>query len=173
MRDSCGLCLKADPDFECGWCQGQNQCTLKQHCPAQDSQWLELSSTKGKCTNPKITDVSLPQAGGFRSPWFVFLVWGWVGDGKVRAECCWVRKSFRHSGGVSPQWFQREEHNFMCLHPLGVRIPTIIPKHRLLVQPEQPQSTWPAQNGLAYVVASTLEQLKVRQDALGYLQWSV
>lgn len=61
----------------------------------------------------------------------------------------------------------------MCLHPLGVRIPTIIPKHRLLVQPEQPQSTWPAQNGLAYVVASTLEQLKVRQDALGYLQWSV
>ncbi|KAF2986928.1 hypothetical protein EK904_006142 [Melospiza melodia maxima] len=58
MRDSCGLCLKADPDFECGWCQGQNQCTLKQHCPAQDSQWLELSSTKGKCTNPKITDLS-------------------------------------------------------------------------------------------------------------------
>lgn len=58
MRDSCGLCLKADPDFECGWCEGQNQCTLKQHCPAQDSQWLELSSTKGKCTNPKITDVS-------------------------------------------------------------------------------------------------------------------
>ncbi|XP_014811300.1 PREDICTED: plexin-A4-like [Calidris pugnax] len=56
MRDSCGLCLKADPDFECGWCEGQNQCTLKQHCPAQDSQWLELSSTKGKCTNPKITD---------------------------------------------------------------------------------------------------------------------
>ncbi|KAI1239536.1 hypothetical protein IHE44_0012662 [Lamprotornis superbus] len=50
---------KADPDFECGWCQGQNQCTLKQHCPAQDSQWLELSSTKGKCTNPKITDMSL------------------------------------------------------------------------------------------------------------------
>uniref|UniRef100_A0A8B9TI61 Plexin A4 n=1 Tax=Anas platyrhynchos TaxID=8839 RepID=A0A8B9TI61_ANAPL len=22
MRDSCGLCLKADPDFECGWCEG-------------------------------------------------------------------------------------------------------------------------------------------------------
>lgn len=62
MRDSCGLCLKADPDFECGWCQGQNQCTLKQHCPAQDSQWLELSSTKGKCTNPKITDVSCAPA---------------------------------------------------------------------------------------------------------------
>ncbi|XP_008627086.1 plexin-A4 isoform X1 [Corvus cornix cornix] len=67
MRDSCGLCLKADPDFECGWCQGQNQCTLKQHCPAQDSQWLELSSTKGKCTNPKITDINPvtgPREGG-------------------------------------------------------------------------------------------------------------
>uniref|UniRef100_A0A8C9G4Q2 Plexin A4 n=1 Tax=Pavo cristatus TaxID=9049 RepID=A0A8C9G4Q2_PAVCR len=67
MRDSCGLCLKADPDFECGWCEGQNQCTLKQHCPAQDSQWLELSSTKGKCTNPKITDINPvtgPREGG-------------------------------------------------------------------------------------------------------------
>uniref|UniRef100_A0A8C5THE9 Sema domain-containing protein n=1 Tax=Malurus cyaneus samueli TaxID=2593467 RepID=A0A8C5THE9_9PASS len=69
MRDSCGLCLKADPDFECGWCQGQNQCTLRQHCPAQDSQWLELSSTKGKCTNPKITDINPvtgPREGGTR-----------------------------------------------------------------------------------------------------------
>ncbi|OXB58318.1 hypothetical protein ASZ78_007016 [Callipepla squamata] len=67
MRDSCGLCLKADPDFECGWCEGQNQCTLKQHCPAQESQWLELSSTKGKCTNPKITDINPvtgPREGG-------------------------------------------------------------------------------------------------------------
>lgn len=67
MRDSCGLCLKADPDFECGWCEGQNQCTLKQHCPVQDSQWLELSSTKGKCTNPKITDVSH----GFARSWSI------------------------------------------------------------------------------------------------------
>uniref|UniRef100_A0A674IYI4 Plexin A4 n=1 Tax=Terrapene triunguis TaxID=2587831 RepID=A0A674IYI4_9SAUR len=58
MRDSCGLCLKADPDFECGWCEGQNQCTLKHHCPIQENQWLELSGTKGKCTNPRITDVS-------------------------------------------------------------------------------------------------------------------
>ncbi|XP_010215679.1 PREDICTED: plexin-A4-like, partial [Tinamus guttatus] len=67
MRDSCGLCLKADPDFECGWCEGQSQCTLKQHCPAQDSQWLELSSTKGKCTNPKITHINPvtgPREGG-------------------------------------------------------------------------------------------------------------
>ncbi|KAM6306975.1 LOW QUALITY PROTEIN: plexin-A4-like [Podargus strigoides] len=67
MRDSCGLCLKADPDFKCGWCEGQNQCTLKQHCPAQDSQWLELSSTKGKCTNPKIMDINPvtgPREGG-------------------------------------------------------------------------------------------------------------
>lgn len=93
MRDSCGLCLKADPDFECGWCQGQNQCTLRQHCPAHDSHWLELSSTKGKCTNPKITDVSRARTWGDPFAPFVFLIWGWVGDGKVRAELCWVRKS--------------------------------------------------------------------------------
>ncbi|KYO38809.1 hypothetical protein Y1Q_0023480 [Alligator mississippiensis] len=67
MRNSCGLCLKADPDFECGWCEGPNQCTLKHHCPAQENQWLELSGTKGKCTNPKITDISPltgPREGG-------------------------------------------------------------------------------------------------------------
>lgn len=59
MRESCGLCLKADPDFECGWCQGQAQCTLRQHCPIHESQWLELSGANSKCTNPRITEVSL------------------------------------------------------------------------------------------------------------------
>lgn len=98
MRDSCGLCLKADPDFECGWCEGQNQCTLKQHCPAQDSQWLELSSTKGKCTNPKITDVShgSSRAGRFPLvpfPRFIFLIGLWVGEGKVKIDLCWIRQS--------------------------------------------------------------------------------
>lgn len=58
MRESCGLCLKADPDFECGWCQSQGQCTLRQHCPIHESQWLELSGANSKCTNPRITEVS-------------------------------------------------------------------------------------------------------------------
>lgn len=58
MRESCGLCLKADPDFECGWCQGQGQCTLRQHCPVHESQWLELAGANSKCTNPRITEVS-------------------------------------------------------------------------------------------------------------------
>ncbi|KAK2096648.1 Plexin-A4 [Saguinus oedipus] len=62
MRESCGLCLKADPDFACGWCQGPGQCTLRQHCPAQESRWLELSGANSKCTNPRITEVSRGQA---------------------------------------------------------------------------------------------------------------
>ncbi|XP_061054720.1 plexin-A4 isoform X3 [Eubalaena glacialis] len=67
MRESCGLCLKADPDFECGWCQGQGQCTLRQHCPIHESHWLELSGTNSKCTNPRITEiipVTGPREGG-------------------------------------------------------------------------------------------------------------
>nr|XP_036875317.1 plexin-A4 [Manis javanica] len=67
MRESCGLCLKADPDFECGWCQGQAQCTLRQHCPIHESQWLELSGANSKCTNPRITEiipVTGPREGG-------------------------------------------------------------------------------------------------------------
>lgn len=58
MRESCGLCLKADPDFQCGWCQSQGQCTLRQHCPVHESQWLELSGANSRCTNPRITEVS-------------------------------------------------------------------------------------------------------------------
>lgn len=58
MRESCGLCLKADPDFQCGWCQSQGQCTLRQHCPVHESPWLELSGANSRCTNPRITEVS-------------------------------------------------------------------------------------------------------------------
>ncbi|XP_045144860.1 plexin-A4 [Echinops telfairi] len=67
MRESCGLCLKADPDFECGWCQGQGRCTLRQHCPPHESQWLELSGANSKCTHPRITEiipVTGPREGG-------------------------------------------------------------------------------------------------------------
>nr|XP_020655925.1 plexin-A4-like [Pogona vitticeps] len=69
MRESCGLCLKADPDYECGWCEDLNQCTLKHHCPIVENRWLELSATGGKCTNPKITEISPvrgPREGGTR-----------------------------------------------------------------------------------------------------------
>ncbi|KAM6436242.1 plexin-A4 isoform 2-T3 [Liasis olivaceus] len=69
MRDSCGLCLKADPDYECGWCEDLNQCTLKHHCPILENRWLELLGTGGKCTNPKITEISPvrgPREGGTR-----------------------------------------------------------------------------------------------------------
>lgn len=66
MRESCGLCLKADPDFECGWCQGQGQCTLRQHCPVHESQWLELAGANSKCTNPRITEVSRGPVGRAR-----------------------------------------------------------------------------------------------------------
>lgn len=58
-RPSCGLCLKADPDFECGWCAGEGKCTLKQHCLPTENPWLELSGTHAKCANPRITQVSI------------------------------------------------------------------------------------------------------------------
>ncbi|XP_043920171.1 plexin-A4 [Protopterus annectens] len=67
MRESCGLCLKADPDFECGWCKGEDRCTLKQHCSLPENQWLELTGPNGKCTNPKITEITPvtgPREGG-------------------------------------------------------------------------------------------------------------
>ncbi|NWS74772.1 PLXA2 protein, partial [Crotophaga sulcirostris] len=70
QRESCGLCLKADPKFECGWCSGEAKCTLRHHCPSPAAQpWLDWSSRNVKCSNPRITEiltVSGPPEGGTR-----------------------------------------------------------------------------------------------------------
>ncbi|XP_069801194.1 plexin-A2 isoform X2 [Dendropsophus ebraccatus] len=69
QRESCGLCLKADQKFECGWCSGEGRCTLHHHCPFAQNQWLDWSSRNVKCTNPRITEiltVSGPPEGGTR-----------------------------------------------------------------------------------------------------------
>ncbi|KAA0720978.1 Plexin-A4 Precursor [Triplophysa tibetana] len=57
-RESCGLCLKADPLFGCVWCKGENRCSLKQHCPHPQSMWLEHNGINSKCTHPKITKIT-------------------------------------------------------------------------------------------------------------------
>ncbi|XP_019369588.1 PREDICTED: plexin-A2 [Gavialis gangeticus] len=68
QRESCGLCLKADQKFECGWCSGEAKCTLRQHCSSSPHQpWLDWSSRNVKCSNPRITEiltVSGPPEGG-------------------------------------------------------------------------------------------------------------
>ncbi|XP_043933071.1 plexin-A2 [Protopterus annectens] len=69
QRDSCGLCLKSDPKFKCGWCRGEGKCTLHPHCMPNMNQWLDLSSKNVKCINPRITEVvtvSGPPEGGTR-----------------------------------------------------------------------------------------------------------
>ncbi|NXF89154.1 PLXA2 protein, partial [Eubucco bourcierii] len=70
QRESCGLCLKADPKFECGWCSGEAKCTLRPHCGSSAAQpWLDWSSRNVKCSNPRITEiltVSGPPEGGTR-----------------------------------------------------------------------------------------------------------
>lgn len=61
QRDSCGMCLKAERKFQCGWCSGEGKCTLRHHCPPINpytTRWLNLSSKNVKCTNPRITEVS-------------------------------------------------------------------------------------------------------------------
>ncbi|XP_063153525.1 plexin-A2 [Candoia aspera] len=70
QRESCGLCLKADQKFECGWCTGEGKCTLRQHCPSPIGgwgRWLDWSSRNVKCSNPRITEIltlSGPPEGG-------------------------------------------------------------------------------------------------------------
>ncbi|NXI06884.1 PLXA1 protein, partial [Irena cyanogastra] len=69
LRESCGLCLKADPRFECGWCVSERRCSLRQHCLAYESSWMHASSGNSRCTDPRITKLfpeTGPRQGGTR-----------------------------------------------------------------------------------------------------------
>ncbi|NP_001088457.1 uncharacterized protein LOC495321 precursor [Xenopus laevis] len=69
LRESCGLCLKADRSFECGWCVSEKKCTLRQNCPILENPWMHASTTNSRCTDPKITKLfpeTGPRQGGTR-----------------------------------------------------------------------------------------------------------
>ncbi|KAK1803393.1 hypothetical protein P4O66_020823 [Electrophorus voltai] len=66
QRDSCGMCLKAERKFQCGWCSMEGRCTLLQHCPMSNpytTRWLHLAASHVKCTNPRITEFRSVQPG--------------------------------------------------------------------------------------------------------------
>lgn len=69
LRDSCGMCLKANPRFECGWCIQDKKCSLRQECTgggnphfavqlSEGVGWMHASSGNSRCTHPKITKVT-------------------------------------------------------------------------------------------------------------------
>lgn len=69
LRASCGMCLKANPRFECGWCVQDKKCSLRQECASggsphlallplsESGQWMHASSGNSRCSHPKITKV--------------------------------------------------------------------------------------------------------------------
>uniref|UniRef100_A0A8B9TK63 Plexin A4 n=1 Tax=Anas platyrhynchos TaxID=8839 RepID=A0A8B9TK63_ANAPL len=61
MRDSCGLCLKADPDFECGWCEGTEPVHAEAALPSPGEPVAGCSPTY---TPPSINPVTGPREGG-------------------------------------------------------------------------------------------------------------
>ncbi|XP_027873927.1 plexin-A1-like isoform X1 [Xiphophorus couchianus] len=85
LRDSCGMCLKADPRFECGWCVQDKKCSLRQECTgggnsnmplqlAEGGGWMHATSGNSRCTHPKITKLfpeTGPRQGGTR-----LTIWG-------------------------------------------------------------------------------------------------
>lgn len=61
LRESCGLCLKADPRFECGWCVAERRCSLRPHCPADaPAAWMHARHGSSRCADPKILKVGRP-----------------------------------------------------------------------------------------------------------------
>uniref|UniRef100_A0A672N3I5 Plexin-A1 n=1 Tax=Sinocyclocheilus grahami TaxID=75366 RepID=A0A672N3I5_SINGR len=69
LRESCGLCLKANPSFECGWCVQDKKCSLRQECAPQEHTWMHASAGNSRCTHPRITRLfpeTGPRQGGTR-----------------------------------------------------------------------------------------------------------
>lgn len=69
LRESCGLCLKSDPSFECGWCVQDKKCSLRQECAQPEQTWMHVTAGNSRCTNPRITKLSPetgPRQGGTR-----------------------------------------------------------------------------------------------------------
>ncbi|XP_075882719.1 plexin-A1-like isoform X2 [Nelusetta ayraudi] len=88
LRDSCGMCLKANPRFECGWCVHDRKCSLRQECTgggggaaggggssnlalqlAEGGAWMHASSGNSRCAHPKISKLfpeTGPRQGGTR-----------------------------------------------------------------------------------------------------------
>ncbi|XP_018581159.1 plexin-A1-like [Scleropages formosus] len=69
QRDSCGMCLKADPRFECGWCVQEKKCSLRQECAPLESSWMHATTGNTRCAHPKINKLfpeTGPRQGGTR-----------------------------------------------------------------------------------------------------------
>uniref|UniRef100_A0A8D0NAJ4 Sema domain-containing protein n=1 Tax=Sus scrofa TaxID=9823 RepID=A0A8D0NAJ4_PIG len=69
QRPSCGLCLKADPRFNCGWCVSEHRCQLRAHCPAPKTNWMHPSQKGARCSHPRIAQIHPlrgPKEGGTR-----------------------------------------------------------------------------------------------------------
>ncbi|KPP66254.1 hypothetical protein Z043_115266 [Scleropages formosus] len=69
QRDSCGLCLKADSAFSCGWCLADKKCLLRQHCHAPEQNWMHQGRRSVRCSHPRITKIwplTGPKEGGTR-----------------------------------------------------------------------------------------------------------
>ncbi|XP_075772675.1 plexin-A3 isoform X4 [Pelodiscus sinensis] len=62
QRPSCGLCLRADPRYQCGWCLAERRCLLRPHCPAPHLHWVPSGRRGARCSHPRITQV-VPAAG--------------------------------------------------------------------------------------------------------------
>ncbi|KAG7326479.1 hypothetical protein KOW79_009880 [Hemibagrus wyckioides] len=62
LRESCGMCLKADPRFECGWCVQDKKCSLRQECASPEHTWMHASTGNSRCTHPRITKL-FPETG--------------------------------------------------------------------------------------------------------------
>ncbi|XP_028669224.1 LOW QUALITY PROTEIN: plexin A3 [Erpetoichthys calabaricus] len=69
QRESCGMCLKAEPSFDCGWCLANKKCLLRQNCHSPELNWMHPGRRNVRCSHPRITKIyplTGPKEGGTR-----------------------------------------------------------------------------------------------------------
>ncbi|TRY88515.1 hypothetical protein DNTS_020679 [Danionella cerebrum] len=69
QRESCGVCLKADSSYDCGWCVQDRKCSLRLECAQPEHTWMHATAGNSRCTFPRITKLypeTGPRQGGTR-----------------------------------------------------------------------------------------------------------
>uniref|UniRef100_A0A8C2Q0L9 Plexin A1 n=1 Tax=Cyprinus carpio TaxID=7962 RepID=A0A8C2Q0L9_CYPCA len=107
LRESCGLCLKADPSFECGWCVQDRKCSLRQECTQQEHTWMHASAGNSYC-KPTFF---------FIFPSFLTMNITMLYSLCYSHSCCNRRKA---EGVVFVCVFRRSGREIVCVTPAGL-----------------------------------------------------
>lgn len=189
LRDSCGVCLKANPRFECGWCVQDKKCSLRQECTSganphlalllsESGGWMYASTGNSRCSHPRITKV--------KELFVCVCVWALVGV-KVQNHIDFFsikplsvflnhmkwRKSVEHSFLVTFVYVYVIQYTLACYLILII----VLSFQHVVLYSHQRWSTTPFYQSLttffAFKMINNLNDTKTNRKKIRHHQWQI